>query len=225
MATEDNQGKEMKSAWHKIKRIFISIFIILVVLVGGYYLAKYRFSGIQKDNIAENIIVGHEGEVSTISEASVKKVFEISELSTADYTYNAIARAYEKDGVTIDYYVAYEGKVKVGIDFDKIQIEIYEEEKAILITIPEIEVQEKTVDPGTLEYIFKNKKSETETIHREAYELCQKDLEERVKQETELLSSAEKNTKTVVKALVEPWVEQIEPGYEVKVLLKGEHDK
>ena len=70
----------------------------------------------------KDAIIGEEGTVTTISKASLEKVFEISELSTVDYSYNAVARAYEEDGVTPKYYVAYEGTVTAGIDFSKIDL-------------------------------------------------------------------------------------------------------
>ena len=43
--------------------------------------------------------------------------------------------------------------------------------------------QEQTVDPGTLKYIFKDRDSQREDIHQEAFELCEKDLKERDKEE------------------------------------------
>lgn len=169
-----------------------------------------------KDSISQ-FFTGEEGEVSTITKASLDKVFEISELSTADYIYNAVAKAYGEDNTTVRYYVAYEGKVKAGIDFSKIKVDIDHETKTIRITIPAIEFQEQTVDPGTLRYIFKDKKSERENIHQEAFELCEKDLKEKIGKEKDLAELAEKNAVAVVKGLVEPWVEQIDNEYKVTV--------
>ena len=120
----------------------------------------------------KDAIIGEEGTVTTISKASLEKVFEISELSTVDYSYNAVARAYEEDGVTPKYYVAYEGTVTAGIDFSKIMIDIDEDTKIITITLPESEIQNTMVDFGSMDYIFENKKYETETISQEAYEMC-----------------------------------------------------
>lgn len=112
----------------------------------------------------KDAIIGEEGTVTTISKASLEKVFEISELSTVDYSYNAVARAYEEDGATPKYYVAYEGTVTAGIDFSKIVIDIDEDTKIITITLPESEIQNTTVDFGSMDYIFENKKYETETV-------------------------------------------------------------
>lgn len=187
----------------------LAVIIIIIIFTG-----RNREGIIDK---AKNAIIGEDGRVTTISRASLDKVFEISELSTADYTYNAIATAYENDNKTVKYYVAYEGRVKAGIDFGKIEIEISEEEKLITITLPEIEFQEKTVDPATLQYIFKDKKNETETVYQEAFVLCERDLDKKTEQEEELLTLARENAVAVVEALVTPWVQQINNEYIVEI--------
>lgn len=169
------------------------------------------------DDSVRNAIEGEESKVTTVSRASLEKVFEISELSTADYTYNAIAKAYGEDGTTVRYYVSYEGKIKAGIDFSKIDFDINEEEKIITVTLPDVELQERTVNPGTLEYIFIDKKSETEPVHQEAFRLCESDLEERTAKEEELFTLARENAAAVVEALVTPWVKQIDEEYTVKI--------
>ena len=80
--------------------------------------------------------------------------------------------------------------MKAGIDFGKVKYDINEEEKIIRITIPEVEYTEKTVSPGTLEYIFKDKKSETENVYREAFELCKQDLAGRTDKEEKIFQLA-----------------------------------
>ena len=165
----------------------------------------------------KDAIIGEEGTVTTISKASLEKVFEISELSTVDYSYNAVARAYEEDGVTPKYYVAYEGTVTAGIDFSKIMIDIDEDTKIITITLPESEIQNTMVDFGSMDYIFENKKYETETVSQEAYELCKTDLARRVAKENDLMTLAKENAVTAVEALVDPWVQQIDGEYKVNI--------
>ena len=165
----------------------------------------------------KDAIIGEEGTVTTISKASLEKVFEISELSTVDYSYNAVARAYEEDGATPKYYVAYEGTVTAGIDFSKIVIDIDEDTKIITITLPESEIQNTTVDFGSMDYIFENKKYETETVSQEAYELCKTDLARRAAKENDLMTLAKENAVTAVEALVDPWVQQIDGEYKVNI--------
>ena len=168
-------------------------------------------------NSAKNAIVGKGGTVTTISEASLEKVFEISELSTADYAYNAIASAYENDGKTAKYYVAYDGTVTAGIDFSKIIIAIDDDSKKITLTIPNCEIQDTTVDFGSMKYIFENDKYDTETVSQEAYELCKADLVQRVEKEEDLLVLAKENATAAVEALVNPWVKQIDSEYVVDI--------
>ncbi len=79
-----------------------------------------------------------EGEVTTISQSSIeKKILDISELSTLEYTYNAVAAGYDEDGKTLLYHVAYEGTVSAGIDFDKLKVKVNPDKKEIRITVPE----------------------------------------------------------------------------------------
>lgn len=196
----------------------IVLCVIAVVILLFMISIKNRESVTDKlGNSIWNAIEGEEGKVTTVSKASLEKVFEISELSTADYTYNAIAKAYGEDGTTVRYYVSYEGKIKAGIDFNKIAFDINEDEKIITVTLPDVELQEKTVNPGTLEYIFVDKKSETETVHQEAFQLCESDLEERTAKEEELFTLARENAAAVVEALVTPWVKQIDEEYKVEI--------
>ena len=199
-------------------RIFL--FVLCAALIAFGILSAKNTILHKKDSLKENLsqaVTGEEGKVTTITKASLEKVFEINELSTADYIYNAVARAYGEDGASVKYYVAYEGKVKAGIDFGKLDISIHEEEKHITIKLPHIEFQEQTVDPGTLKYIFKDRDSQREDIHQEAFELCEKDLKERLLQEKDLKEQAKKNAQAVVQGLVEPWVKQIDSAYSITV--------
>lgn len=213
--------KKEKEAIRKMKiykRNVIIVVLCVIVCAVLLIIWNEREGGFINKYVSdfENVL-DQEGEVKTISTASLENVFDISELSTADYIYNGIAKVYKDDGTTIKYYVAYEGKVKAGIDFDKIVFDVDEEKKVITITIPDIRFTEITVNPGTLEYIFKDKKSETETVHQEAFKICKEDLAERVDKEKELVDSAKKNSIAVVEALVTPWVEQMDKEYKVKI--------
>ncbi len=166
----------------------------------------------------------HEGEVTTISQSSLEKVFELSELATLEYTYNAVARAYDtEDKTKIRYYVAYEGTVTVGIDFSKIIVDSDDGKKVISIEIPPCQIQDTTVDFGSMEYIFVDSSSQSETVSQEAYGICEDDLKKRAANEEQLMELAEENTRTTVEALVKPWVDQIDDTY--KVMIDGKEVK
>lgn len=189
----------------------IVILILSIILVKSIPASDNSIS----DRINENIF-GGEGKVETVSVVSIQKVLEINDLSTAEYVYNSIARAYEEDGTTIRYYVAYEGIITAGIDFNEIGIELDEDAKILTISLPEIKIH-GTVDPGSLEYIFVDKKSETEKVHKEAFELCNEDLEEKANNEDDLLSLARANAETTIIALLRPWITQIDNNYIINV--------
>lgn len=154
--------------------------------------------------------------LSTVSKSSLQKVIEINELSTIDYTYNAIATKYDENQ-NEQYYVAYEGKVTAGIDFNEIQIEVIEDEKKVKITIPEVEIHSTKVDMGTMEYIFTKNKYETEDISQEAYKLCKNDLKTRIDKENVLYDTARENAISSVKAIFKPWIDTIDNAYTVEV--------
>lgn len=159
-----------------------------------------------------------EGQLTTISESSLQKIIEINELSTVDYTYNAIATRYVKDNAEeVEYYVAYEGAVTAGIDFHEIGIDVNEEEKIVTITIPEVEIHDVRVDMGTMDYIFVKDKFETETISQEAYKLCKADLKKRIEKEELLYNTARENAISSVEALFKPWIETIDKEYKVEI--------
>ena len=69
----------------------------------------------------------------------------------------------------------------------------------------------------TMNFIFEKKKYETETVSQEAYAACKEDLEKRVKEEQSLLSMAKENATEAVKALIEPWVQQVDKEYTVEI--------
>lgn len=157
-------------------------------------------------------------EVTTITESQIEEVLEISELSTVEYTYNAVAQAYTDDGLEIRYYVAYDGIVKAGIDFEDIKITVDTPHKKITVTIPEVKILECTVDPGTFEYIFtEDKYDDAQTVPPEANKLCSEDLNKRANEEKEMLTLGRENAIAAVEGLIKPWVEQMDKQYVVEV--------
>lgn len=191
----------IKGLSNKAKLILV-LALVIIIGVGAFVL------------ISRN----KDGQLTTISKASLQKIIEINELSTVDYTYNATAAKYVEDNVEeVKYYVAYEGTVTAGIDFHKIDIDVNEDEKIVTITIPEVEIHGIRVDMGTMEYIFVKDKFETETISQEAYKLCKEDLKKRVEKEKLLYSTAKENAVSSVEALFKPWIETIDKEYKVEI--------
>lgn len=176
--------------------VLIALVIIAITLIGLFSHTK-------------------DSELTTVVESSIVKVAEISEISTMEYTYNAVAtKKNEKDKVL--YYVAYEGKVIAGIDYNDIQIKTDKKKKKIIIIIPEVDIQSVSVDINTMDYIFKKDKYETETVTEDAYRLCIKDLEKRTEEE-KFKEQAKANTITTIEALFTPMIQAAGDGYTLEV--------
>lgn len=167
--------------------------------------------------LLSNVLNLDGGRVTTISSSSLKKVVEINDLSTLDYTYNAITEVYDENGTRLKYYVAYEGTVTAGVDISQIDISVNEEEKLITVVLPDAEVQHVNVHMGTLEFIFIKDKYETETVSQEAYKVSLDDLKKKANEEETLLSMAKDNAVAAINALIAPWVKQIDETYTVEI--------
>lgn len=205
METKEKNVLKEKGGVSKIKIVLIVTAVLAVLIATITVFISTKSSS------------NNEPKVHTVSESSLREVFEISELQTVDYIYNAIAKKLGKDD-EVEYHVAYEGTVKVGIDFEKIDINIYEEDKKIVIVLPEAEIFSTEVNPGTMEYIFTKKKYETEEISQEAYKLCLDDLKNSVEGNEALIDSAVANSKSIVEAFIKPWVESFDDGYTVEIM-------
>ena len=157
---------------------------------------------------------GKEKEKEIISSATLKEIIEISELSTFEAVYNGVAQVMnEKKVDEIDYYVSYEATVKAGIDFEQIQIEVDNEAKEIVVTLPEIQLNDIDVDIATLDYIFVNEKANNEAVTQTAYEACKADVNNECTQEDAIYELARQNAKNVIEALIKPFVNQMDEEY------------
>jgi hypothetical protein len=212
-----------KKSMH-LKGIIMGLLIILAVavlccilkqIIGKKHTAETISSEVEQ--FVDEEIIGTEGEVTTITESEIQDVFKISDLQTSDYIYNGIKEVYDEEGKILKYYVAYEGKITAGIDFENIKIEVNNDTKEINITVPDAVIQDCVVTAGTMEYIFTDDKYDDENVLKEAYDICQKDLESKANNEGKILDLAKENAIQVVEALVSPWVEQIDSEYKVIV--------
>lgn len=201
---EKNKIKEsIKNLSIQTKVIIVLIFA--VIILGSIILITIN-SGASKHRIT--------------AKSSLEKIIEINELSTIDYTYNAIATKYKdnkKDKDNIEYYVAYEGIVTAGIDFNEISIDVNEKDKIINITLPEVEIHTIRVNMGTMDYIYVKKQKEKDSISQEAYKLCKSDLKERLEKEENLYLNAKENAISAVEGLLKPWIDSLGGTYKVVI--------
>lgn len=206
-------------------KFIITITVFAACIIGAcatIQLIKTKFF-FGKSNFVEENFIGEEGKVTTVTESALEEVIRKSQLYTAEYPYNGYATVFDEDG-NIKYYVAYEGMVKAGIDVTQITVQIDEDRDMIIVRLPDVYVEDPVVNAGTMEYIFKKQKYNTETVAQEAYRYAEKDLADRVKEDTHIKECALESAKAAERALLEPWVDQRADGkiYTVRVLGYGE---
>lgn len=144
-----------------------------------------------------------------VTSSNLEKVLRISELSTYKVTFNGVAAVHEDEELL--YNVSYKAKVSVGLDMEKIKVEVEdtgEESKKIIVTLPEIQITDVDVDPGSLDYIFEKKSANTDNVSMTALPACRMDAEEECSANDTLLELARENAVNTVKALIEPLLEQ-----------------
>ena len=187
----------------KFKHIAVLFVIILVIITALMIKIK---------------IFNKKSEPTIISKATLEKVINVSDLSTFEAIYNGVASVANEDKPeNIDYYVSYEAKVKAGIDFELVEVEVNEAEKIITVTLPEVKITDVDVDIASLDYIFMNNKANTQTVSEQAYKKCIKDVTKESNSTDEIYESARQNARNIVEALISPFVEQLDSEYKLEI--------
>ncbi|MBP5607696.1 MAG: DUF4230 domain-containing protein [Lachnospiraceae bacterium] len=175
----------------------------------------------------EDVIVGQEGKVELVTESTLESAVKNATLYTAAYPYNGVAQVYGTVEEGCKYYVAYKATIKAGIDSSKIRVELDKEKNTIIIHLPEVELTEPSID-GKFRFIFMDEKYNTGDTYNEAFTAATADINRRIKLDMleELKKTATDSAKAVERALVEPWVNQVDPErqYTVRVLAYGEEE-
>lgn len=206
-----NKSRKKKGAVPKINplKVLTSIPGLIKGVIGIIVIVLIVFV------IKKGFFDSKEGEVTTISQSSIEKILDISELSTLEYTYNAVAAGYDEDGKTLLYHVAYEGTVSAGIYFDKLKVKVNPDKKEIRITVPEAKILDCSVNEGSLKYIFEKDEYNTATISADAYKVSKEDLKKKANEETRITELAKENAISAISGLIEPWVDQVDDEYTV----------
>ena len=192
-----------KSKRIKFKHIAV-LFVIIAVIITALMIKIKIFN--------------KKSEPTIISKATLEKVINVSDLSTFEAIYNGVAAvANEENPENIDYYVSYEAKVKAGIDFELVEVEVNETDKVITVTLPEVKITDVDVDIASLDYIFMNNKANTQTVSEQAYKECIKDVTKESNSTDEIYESARQNARNIVEALISPFVEQLDSEYKLEI--------
>ena len=153
----------------------------------------------------------NEGKTTIITESLLTKTIDISELSSAKYTYNGIAQVYEdenKKNKKCD--VRYHAVVKAMINMKDVKFRPDHQNKTIFASLPEITLKSYLTDEESLSFIPANTKIEL----REAIAACEQDALEESQSSDELMCRAEQNMKSTIEALLLPLLK--DEGYQIK---------
>lgn len=188
------------------RKILLSIFTVLLLLI--FILSMIVYHNRPQNNKESNVI----------TKSTIEKIINTSDVSTFETIYNGVVRVYnEKNTDKIDYYISYESKVQSGFDVKKVKVDMDKEKKIVKVTLPEIKLTDVTVDIGSLDYIFMDDKAETDTVSAEAYKKCTEDAKEKVKSQDEVADLAKENAANFIKAVTEPFVEQLGDEYQLVI--------
>lgn len=209
------------------KSLLIALAIVATVLIVCgtilfIYIDSRMRSDIEKidtDDISEFVddkIIGSEGKVEKVaSKPSLEDIIEISQLQVLSYNYNSICNVIENREVV--YYVAYEGTVILGIDFNEIDINVDEDNQSVEIILPEVAIQSCNVDAASLKYIFVDSDYDTGSTGTKAQTKCEDDMMEKIPSEGLMFDLARENTITEIEALTKPIMDQYYSDYTLNV--------
>lgn len=188
------------------KKIVISVaFVLVIVLALGVVLVVSSSQS-------------KKSEPDIITTANLKKIIEVSELSTYECIYNGIVTVNNAEKPDkIDYYVSYEAKVKAGINFEDVAVSVDNVNKKIVVDIPQVTIHSVSVDLKSMDFIFENKKAETSSVSSDAYKKCEEDVKNETKTNDAIYNLAEENAKNIIEALLKPFVNQLDAGYEITI--------
>lgn len=186
----------------------IAIFLILVILAILFLFRQH---------------VGKQSQPEVITISTLEKIIDVEELSTFSAIYNGIAKVPKKDDQEeIAYYVAYEAEIKAGIDFKKIRFDIDSETKNITLSLPNVRIISADVAISSLDYMFIDKKANTSTVSQEAYKACELDVKEESAQEQAICKLAQQNAENIMRALINPFLEQAGSEYILEISWGGQ---
>ena len=183
--------EKIKIAKSIAKVVLIIILIILVVIVLPTKINKKK--------------------QTLITSSTLTKMVDISELSSAKFTYNGIAEAYTNENKDkIKCRIRYNAVVEASIDMKEIQFEIDKKNKTVLPILPEIKLTPNLITSAdSPSFIPEDTKIEL----KEVLLVCEKDAQEEAEKSTDLMNVAKDNLKNTIEALLFPIVEA--NGYKI----------
>ena len=208
--------------------IVLTLFVLIavgIIIIRGLKEDAVSEAGVAVGQAVEQALEGEEGEVYTDTIVELKRIITEGQLYTIEYPYNGYTSVCKDGGNDVAYYVAYKGSVKAGIDVEKIEVTVDEEDKTVIVHLPHAQISKPVVDVASLEYIYIDEKYRNdEKGAAEAYNRAVEDIAAKTEGNAVILDMAEQNAVMIEKAFVESWINISENAkqYAVNVVIDGD---
>ena len=168
----------------------VQCIVLIVLFIVFLFSVAYRMGLFRK------------GEERLEATVSLEDVIDISELSTARYTYNGIAQAYKDEEKTkVKCNIKYEAEVKAAIDVSQVSYEVDDEAKTIQVKLPQIKLNAYINSDTSISFIPANTKMEL----KDAIDICEEDALTEASSSEDFMKSAEENLKAVIEGALLPF--------------------
>lgn len=204
----------------KIRNVIKLLLLVILLTIGGcwYYFKVYSKNLTEVDFGDQSGIIQ---EVTYISGDTLQSgIREMGELVTADYYFTRLEtfednKVLDLTGWGIDFVTdipltsksfsfSYDGQIKAGIDFTQVEVKVDEEQKQVIITMPEAKIVSCEIDPESYHF-YEIKNNLFNPIDPEDYAVSLAELinaEKAKAAEGDLLKKASENARKIVSNFV-----------------------
>lgn len=215
------------NAWKKFLLVLILMALSCVAAVIGMRYWQMRNTETKDTGNKLEEILDIKEEVVVTGEMIRENLSDIGELATEEYSFTQVETydsQKERKGIKIpftktSFVYSYDGIIKAGIDFSKVQLTKDDVEKLVVITLPKAEILSTEIDYDSFQ-VYDEKTSIFNPVSVTDVNDSNADLMDRAVEKAldkGVLKKAEDNAKTVVKEFVEK-VGNLD-GYDVKVMV------
>lgn len=199
--------------------VAIILIIVLVIFVKGYVSAKEKYESIiaeleeEVDRLSDPVAVYEEASKEVDIKVINSEIQEIGELATIEYLYTDAGKFEDPKKVfgknipftTKSFIAKWDGCIKAGIDISQVIAEADENNKEIIIHMPEAEILSHEVDNDSIETLDEKdglfNPIKVEDVRD--FDLVSKQSMEERAIENGILEKASENAKDVIKKLLE----------------------
>ena len=182
----ENAAPKKKYDWERISLIGLLVFGIVILFF-----------------LVSSILDGKSPQAQHSTTSDLINTKDIAALSVSEFVYNGIARTYKDNGEP-DYNVLYKSTVKASVDADNVDYFVDEEKKIVTFIFPEITIERPSVDENSIKTI----PDRSDLYPDDLFSLCRADAYKGASKSEKLISCAQENIKSIMKAWYSPFFEE-----------------